>query len=95
VVSAGSQIAPDGTPNITTVRGPLPSRAGRRAIQGPGQPKLAASATGMRPSPRSASHACCSFGASGTSLAEAPATCAMQAARLERSVWSALGGVMA
>jgi hypothetical protein len=91
-VSAGSQIAPDGTPNITTARGPLPSRAGRRAIHGPGQLNVAASATGTSPSPRSASHALCSSESSGTSLAEVPATCAMQAARVERSVWPGLGG---
>ena len=36
-VTAGSQRTPDGTPNITTARGPLPSLAGRRAIHGPAQ----------------------------------------------------------
>ena len=46
VVPAGSQIGPEGTPNMTTARGPLPSRAGRRAIHGPAQAKDAASATG-------------------------------------------------
>src|SRR3954454_6954671 len=91
-VSAGSQIAPDGTPNITTARGPLPSRAGRSAIHGPAQLNVAASDTGTSPSPRSASHARCSSASSGTSLAVAPETCATQAARVERSVWAGRGG---
>ena len=47
--------------------------------------------TGTSPSPPSASHARCSAPSSGTSLAEAPATCAMQAASVERSVWPGLG----
>jgi hypothetical protein len=34
----------------------------------------------------------CSSGSSGTSLAEAPATCAMQAASVARSVWSGQEG---
>ena len=95
VVPAGSQSTPDGTPNMTTARGPLPSGAGRRAIHGPAQLNVAASTTGTSPSPRSPSHPRCSSGSSGTSLADAPATCAMQAASVERSVWSGLdGGVM-
>lgn len=91
-VSAGSQIAPDDTPNITTARGPLPSRAGPRAIHGPVQLNVAASATGTSPSPRSASHARCSSRSNGTSPAGAPATCAMKAASVERSVWSGQRG---
>jgi hypothetical protein len=93
-VWAGSQIAPEGTPNITAARGPLPSRAGRRAIHGPAQLNAAASATGTSPNPRSASQARCSSPPSGMSPADAPAMCAMQAATVERSVWTgAWGGV--
>src|SRR3954447_26255170 len=87
VVPAGSQIGPDGTPNMTTARGSPPSRAGRRAIQEPGQANVAGSATGTRPRPRSASQARRSASASGTSEAAAETTCATQAANVERSVW--------
>src|SRR5215212_2045102 len=71
-VPAGSQMTPDGTPNMTTARAPSPSRARLQAIHGPAHANAAASATGTSPTPRSASHAGSTVSSSGTSDAGAP-----------------------
>ena len=87
MVPAGSQITPEGTPNMTAARGPEPSAAGRSAIHGPAQAKPAGSPIGTSPRPRPASHARRSSSPSGTSAVGTPITVATHAARVERSVW--------
>jgi hypothetical protein len=96
-VPAESQIGPEGTPNITTARGPLPSRAGRRA---PGDPRSRPAERcrvlyGYEPESALGKPRSLLFRIKRDIAPEAPATCAMQTARVERSVWSGLGGVTA